>query len=55
MKNIAEKSYEDLYLSYVNEFLTVERFAEYYELTQEQAISIIDIGRAYNHARAKAI
>jgi len=33
MRNINGKSYEEMYLSYLNDFLTVERFAEYYGLT----------------------
>lgn len=34
-----------LYLDYVNNFLTVERYAEYYGMTQEHAIEIIFTGR----------
>ena len=40
----------DLYLDYVNNFLTVERFAEYYNLSLEQAQHIID---SYTHSEAK--
>lgn len=54
MKNINGKTYEEMYLSYLNDFLTVECFAEYYGLTESQAVNVIDIGRAYNHANAKA-
>ena len=55
MVNVNEKTYEEMYLSYLNDFLTVERFAEYYGVTESQAINIIDIGRAYNHAKAKQV
>ena len=34
-----------LYLSWFNDFLSIEYFAEYYNLSLEQAIRCIDIGR----------
>jgi hypothetical protein len=37
---------EELYLDYVNNFLTVERFAEYYGLSVELANLIIKEGKA---------
>lgn len=44
MKNkTAAKFLEELYLDWVNNFLTVERFAEANELTQAEAIDIIHI------------
>ena len=36
---------QDMYLDWVNNFLTVERFAEYYRITPPQAIAIIELGR----------
>lgn len=36
---------EELYLSYVNDFLTVERFASYYNLSVDAAKSIISRGK----------
>ena len=41
------KTNEDLqimYLDYINNFLTVEKFAEYYNLTIEQANEVIEQG-----------
>ena len=35
----------EMYLDYWNNFLTVERFAEYYGITKEQAITIINKGK----------
>ncbi len=35
----------ELYADFVNNFLTTERFAEYYGLTVEQASEIIAVGR----------
>ena len=36
---------ERLYLDWFNNFLTIERFAEYYNMTVEQAEKIIKVGR----------
>ena len=33
-----------LYLEYVNDFLTVTRFAEYYRITELRASKILSIG-----------
>lgn len=43
-----------LYLSYVNEFLTVDRFAEHYGLTRAQALHAIRHGKAAHNRKAKA-
>ena len=51
-KKVMLQACEDLYIEYTNEFLTVERFAEYYELDVKIAQSVIDIGRAINDRRA---
>ncbi len=45
------KEIEKLYLSFVNDFLTVGKFAEYYNLTELKAIKIINAGRLINHAK----
>lgn len=37
--------FTEMYLDWINNFLTIERFAEYYEISVEQAQEIIDIGR----------
>ena len=37
-----------LYLSYVNDFNTVERFANLYQLDIDDANLIIEMGRKYN-------
>ena len=36
---------ERLYLDWFNNFLTIERFAEYYNMTVEQAEKVIEVGR----------
>lgn len=45
MKDFLNKA-ETLYLDYVNNFLTVEVFAEYYNITEEQANLIILLGKS---------
>lgn len=42
----------NLYLAYVNDFNTVERFAKFYQLDVEDANLIIDMGRKYNDRNA---
>jgi hypothetical protein len=43
---------ETLYLDWFNNFLTVERFAEYYEMPVDKAHRVIRIGRCLNHRRS---
>lgn len=43
-----QKKYEKMYLDYVNNFLTVEKFAEHYNMTVERAKEIINIGRNFH-------
>lgn len=38
-----------MYLDYVNNFITVEKFAEYYGITQTSAEFIIKTGREISH------
>ena len=42
-----------MYLDYVNEFLTVSRFAEYYGITDRKAIRVLVIGSRLNSRRTK--
>jgi len=35
----------DMYLDYTNNFLTVRNFAEYHNLTENQAMKVIELGR----------
>ena len=44
---------EKMYLDYVNNFLTVERFAEYYSISVKEANDIINLGRILNHSKYK--
>jgi hypothetical protein len=49
--NPIHKKHEHMYLDYVNNFVTVSAFAQYYGLTNEDALDVIDSGRA-NYARS---
>ena len=40
-----KETLQELYLSYVNEFITVEKFAEHYTLDVDQAMSVIARGK----------
>lgn len=42
---------ESMYLDYVNNFLTVSSFAEYYGLTIKRANEIINLGREINNKK----
>lgn len=44
----AKQKYTNMYLDYVNNFLTVEKFAEHYQITVEKAKTIINIGRNFH-------
>lgn len=48
MKRCYDLSFEliDLYLDYFNNYLTVERFAEHYQIAVEDAKEILRIGKA---------
>lgn len=53
LKNVTElkEMCEKFYLEYRNNFLSLEKFAEYYEMDENAAMNILTIGRVYNHAR----
>ena len=40
---------ELLYLDYFNNFNTTEKFAEFYGISENEAVTLIDIGRIINH------
>tara|TARA_R110001583_G_scaffold165876_2_gene318635 strand:- start:376 stop:534 length:159 start_codon:yes stop_codon:yes gene_type:complete len=42
---------EYLYLDWFNNFLSTERFREYYNLSIAEAENIIDRGREINHSK----
>jgi len=46
-----KKQIETIYLDYVNNFLTVEKFAEHYNISVERAERIINAGRIINNTK----
>lgn len=46
---VTGNDYQDMYLDYLNDYLTVDRFAEDYSITVSEALVIIDKGRTLNH------
>ena len=47
MVNGTKSDIKDMYLDYFNNFLTIEKFAEHYGISKEQAKKIISQGRMY--------
>jgi hypothetical protein len=45
MKHFGQKTLEEKYLEWANEWLTIEGMADNYGLTKEQLMSIINKGR----------
>jgi hypothetical protein len=48
LRHSPKKTNEEMYLDWVNNFLTVERFAEYYSMTVVQATSLIESEKERN-------
>ena len=44
----------EMYLDYVNNFLSVSRFAEYYNISEDEANQVIKIGRMLNNTKKVA-
>ena len=49
MKITINDKLENLYLSWVNDFLTINNFAQYYEMDKKRAIYLLDLGRCINN------
>ena len=47
--NNALKELELFYLDWFNNYLSVEKFAEFYGITENKAVTLIDMGRMINH------
>lgn len=43
----------DLYLEWVNNYLTVEKFAEHYQVTEKDAVNLLSYGRRYHEERVE--
>jgi len=53
--NISLYKLEVLYLDYFNNFLTVEKFAEFYGMTTNKALKLIELGRKINNERIREV
>tara|TARA_R100000700_G_C3134863_1_gene118691 strand:+ start:199 stop:375 length:177 start_codon:yes stop_codon:yes gene_type:complete len=51
--NSALYKLELLYLDYLNNFLTVEKFAEFYGMSTNKALKLIKIGKEINNENLK--
>lgn len=45
MRNSNSKILQEIYLEFVNDFLTVARFAEYHGLTEDEAAALIVLSK----------
>jgi len=50
--NMAEQL-ADLYLEWFNNYLTVEKFAEHYQVTEKDAVNLLSYGRRYHEKRVE--
>jgi len=46
--NYRKKECQEMYLDWLNNFLSTTRFAEYYNLGLSEVENILDVGRRYN-------
>lgn len=51
MKTLKERSFADIYLEYVNDFLTTEYMAEYYGISQKEMEDLISKGRELHESQ----
>jgi hypothetical protein len=49
METITKKSVAAFYREFVNNFLTIERMAEYYEMPIEDCRYLVELGRKYHN------
>jgi len=47
--NEALKKLELFYLDFFNNYLSVKKFAEFYGISEDKAVTLIDMGRVINH------
>jgi len=53
MQTVTKHSLISFYLDYVNNFLTISRMAEYYEMPEEDCKYLVDLGRKLNEELAE--
>jgi hypothetical protein len=47
--NEALKKLELFYLDFFNNYLSVKKFSEFYGISEDKAVTLIDMGRVINH------
>ena len=52
METITKKSIAAFYREYLNNFLTITRMSEYYEMPESDCQYLIDLGRKYHEEGA---
>ena len=50
---LEEKTFEEIYLIFVNDFLTIEKMAEHYQVDEGLLKHWIDCGRIANHRKVE--
>lgn len=50
IKHLSNKEIETMYLDYFNNYLTIDKFAEHYQISWFSANSLINKGRLINHS-----
>ena len=50
---LEKMTFEEIYLIYFNEFLTIGKMAEYYKVNKELLTHWIDCGRTANNSKAE--
>jgi len=44
------EQFSEWYLDFVNNFLTLDGFAEYYGISHDQAKQVVELGKAIHHS-----
>lgn len=55
MQTITKKSIIAFYLEFVNNFLTVKRMADYYDMPVDDCLYLIELGKRYNEIGDKLV
>lgn len=43
----------DLYLEFFNNYLTVDKFAEHYQISEQDAVTLLSMGKEYHNNRVE--
>jgi len=52
---VTRKELQRIYLSWKNDFLTIARFSEYYDLSESEASALIDLGLEVHENNVKML